>query len=290
MSSLPHPRIVPTACPLPGGGRVYSYFIDAAYPTLVDAGVAASPGSVIADELGRHGLHLGDVRLVVNTHGHWDHLGGDAALRDEGARVAIHPDDAPLLRSREAHVAGYWGQRLRLAGKPIDPGRALLLEHIAGEIEPDRELAHGDRVDLGGGAHLTVVHTPGHSAGSVSLWWESEGVLLVGDAVQGAGSAGSRCPFYVDPDRYRASLVAMQDLRARVLCGGHEFRWGAEAAWVTEERAVATALRTSLDAEAALRTAAASDDGFARLRETLEWDQGVTPEPLGLTLAGYRSA
>lgn len=281
--------MVPIPCPLPGGGIVYAYFIDAPRPTLVDAGIAGSPTSVIRDALASRGIRLADLRTVVNTHGHWDHMGGDAALRHEGASIAIHAADAALLRSRDAHMSGYWGERLRGAGKSPATGWALLLEQIGGEIEPDRELAEGDRIDLGAGAILTVVHTPGHSAGSISLWWEGERLLLVGDAVQGAGSASSRCPFYVDPDPYRASLSTLAALRARVLCGGHEFRWGRAAAWVDDATSVERALERSREAEALLRDAASSSDAAARLPAELGWDTGVTPEPFGRTLAGYRA-
>lgn len=287
MSAQPHPRIVPIPCPLPGGGSVYAYFIDAPRPTLIDAGIASSPTEAIAAALRAHGRRLEEVRLVVNTHGHWDHLGGDAVLRERGAEITIHRDDVPLLRSRRRHASGYWGERVRLAGKPPE-GATLIFEHIAGELEPDRELAHGDEIDLGGDVRLVVVHTPGHSAGSASFWWEREGVLLVGDAVQGAGTLGSRCPFYVDPDPYRASLTAMRELGARALCGGHDFRWGREAAWVDDADAVDAALDESLRAEELLREGAASSDGRAKLAAGLGWPAGAVPEPLGVTLAGYR--
>lgn len=279
---------MPIACPLPGGGRVYSYFIDAPSPALIDAGVSGSPPGEIATALGERGIRLEDVRYVVNTHGHWDHLGGDAVLRERGSTLAIHSADAELLRSRDAHMRGYWGDRLSLAGKPTEPGRALILEHIAGEVEPDRLLAHGDELDLGGDVRLTVVHVPGHSAGSVALWWEARRLLVVGDAVQGAGTTGSRCPFYVDPDAYRTSLARMEDLRAGVLCGGHEFRWGVDAAFVTGEAGVGQAFERSRAAEALLRAAAGSRDPFDALAAPMGWDaRAAAPEPLGLTLRGY---
>lgn len=252
---------------------------------------------MLHEALAAHGLRLEDVRYVVNTHGHWDHIGGDATLKERGASIALHAADAPLLRRREAHLAGYWGERSHLAGRPAEAARAVLLEHIAGEVEPDRELADGDAIDLGGGMRLNVVHVPGHSAGSIALWWESEALAFVGDAVQGGGTAGTRCPFYVDPAAYRASLGRLASLRLRTLHGGHDFRWGEVGPIAEGEAAVTQALRRSEDAEALLRSAAERSfdpreaTGDAALARSLGWDLGgAAPEPLGITLQGYRGS
>src|SRR3954452_6868121 len=102
------PRIVPVPCQFgQAGGTVYVYYIDAPQPALVDTGVAASPSGTIEPALNALGLSLKNVRWILATHGHWDHIGGAHAARGmaaEGVQVAIHADDAPLLRSRRAHM------------------------------------------------------------------------------------------------------------------------------------------------------------------------------------------
>jgi len=94
----------------------------------------------------------GGVDLVVNTHGHFDHTGGDWEFPD--ARVLIHPSDIPLLDSA-----------------------------YPGHPPVDRTIDEGDEIASG----LRVIHTPGHSPGSIVL--VGDGVLFVGDLLF-AGSIG----------------------------------------------------------------------------------------------------
>ena len=102
------PRVVRVACPFgQTGGVVYVYYIDAPQPALIDTGVAASPERNIEPALNAAGISIKDVRWILATHGHWDHIGGAAAARllaGEGANLALHGADAELLGSRRAHM------------------------------------------------------------------------------------------------------------------------------------------------------------------------------------------
>ena len=116
------------------------------------------------------------VDVVVNTHGHFDHVGGDWALKEKGASLLIHRGDLPMLD----HVY------------PDHPA-------------VDRYLEDGDEVVPG----LCVLHVPGHSPGSVALL--GDGVLFTGDLLF-AGSIGRTDFPGGSPEAMEASLRRIVDL------------------------------------------------------------------------------
>jgi hydroxyacylglutathione hydrolase len=283
---------------------VYVYYVDAPEPALIDTGVAASPAGVIEPALAAAGLHLSDVRWILATHGHWDHIGGAHAARaatGNAARVAIHAGDTPLLRDRRAHLDGYAGMRFRYLDDPeaLAKQDALLMENISGELAADRVLAEGDRVELGRGISLSVVHTPGHSAGSATYVLDGLDWAFVGDAVQVCGSTGSRFPLITDPGAYRGSLYDLElDVRPARLYLGHRFldASGTPLHWQLDGDSVQAALRTSREMEeriekaAVYMTPAKGAAAFARAAAVLGYapnDPASWPAPFFTTLSGH---
>jgi hydroxyacylglutathione hydrolase len=126
--------------------------IDTATPSL----------SWIADELTARGWTL---KLIVSTHGHWDHIGDNAAVADHtGADIAVHPLD----RERLTNPSPVWA--------PFE---------IVPSV-PAVELAEGGEVRFGS-ISLRVLHTPGHTEGSVCLLAIDAGLLYSGDTLFAAG-------------------------------------------------------------------------------------------------------
>lgn len=162
---------------------------------LLDTGLGIAPIRPVAERLTRLPLS------VVNTHSHFDHIGGN----HEFDHVAIHEIGAPLIARRvpRAILDGYlyYIEQLLAAAKTyreIDRRFFFLLtqdsdprplpagfDPAAWIIRPTtaaRALKDGDTIDLGGRV-LRVLHTPGHAPDEIALFEEREGLLFAGDTI-----------------------------------------------------------------------------------------------------------
>jgi glyoxylase-like metal-dependent hydrolase (beta-lactamase superfamily II) len=287
---------------------LYSFFIDGREPAIIDTGVASSPVEGMSPALKALGRRIEDVRWIILTHGHIDHIGGAHALWEltgRKAKVVIHEADAPFLRSRRTHVEEYLAARGQYIQDPEGEARltAAGLAAISGEMEPDRVLRHGDELRLGPDVTLSVQSMPGHTAGSVAYVVEGQRDVFVGDAVQIHGAANG-FPSYVDPDAYRASLVHLRDkVKPNRLFLGHAYRsHGCESLGVELNRdQAAEKIQESIDIEARVRAATKNPgrDGvdipravhspFCCIAQHLGYngDPRLEPSPFFTTLHGY---
>ncbi|MGE3269484.1 MAG: MBL fold metallo-hydrolase [Chloroflexota bacterium] len=222
------PRIIPIPCPFGAGSTVYVYYIDAPEPALIDVGVAGSPEGAIEPALAAQGIKLADVKWLLATHGHWDHIGGAQTGKDRAhpeAQLALHEADLALLQDKKTHIRGYQGVRFKFIDDPAlyAAHDAMLLENLSGEMAADRPLTDGDRINLGGGITITTVHTPGHSAGAVSFLLEGPDWAFTGDSIQGRGAHGT-FPLIEFPTSYHESIKRLRDdVRPKRLLMGHRF-------------------------------------------------------------------
>lgn len=105
-----------------------------------------------------------DCQQILLTHGHFDHIGGVAELKERtNAQVLIHEQDANMLTSDQDNLAAF-------SGVHVPPCKA------------DVHLQDGAQIYIGN-LHARVLHTPGHSMGSVCYLFEAQRVLFTGDTL-----------------------------------------------------------------------------------------------------------
>ena len=172
---------------------VYVYLIYGQTICLIDCGVAGSEHAIF-EYLRSTGRTPEEIATLVLTHAHPDHIGAARAIKQAtGCTVAAHRADQPWIEHTE--------QQFR--DRPIPNFQAL----VGGSVAVDRALEDGDFLKLDNDLQLDVLHTPGHSRGSIALWLARDRALFSGDAVPRPGEV----PIYEDAV---ASARSMQRLRA----------------------------------------------------------------------------
>jgi glyoxylase-like metal-dependent hydrolase (beta-lactamase superfamily II) len=176
---------------------------------VVDAGLPGNAERIVAfvRSIGRD---PGDIHTIAVTHSDPDHIGSVARLKQlSGARVAIHADDAPTLAGtdRGKKPKGAFGVVLTMLAPfmRVEP------------VEADIILSGGDTL-----AGFTVMHTPGHTRGSVTL--HRDGLVFSGDALLSDSAGRARPPskaLSADYEQALRSASAIEALGYRVLLTGH---------------------------------------------------------------------
>lgn len=185
---------VPVAPDLNLDRFVYCYIIYGETITLIDTGVAGCE-TRIYDAIRSKGRDPSEIAWVILTHSHPDHIGAAFTIQQQtGCKIAAHAAEQTWIE----HVG------LQNKERPV-PGFATL---VSGSVQINRLLADGDLIEIHeiGDMNMTVLHTPGHSPGSISLFMEQKGLLFTGDAVPVTGDL----PVYDDA---RASMESIHRLR-----------------------------------------------------------------------------
>jgi glyoxylase-like metal-dependent hydrolase (beta-lactamase superfamily II) len=216
-------QIIDGAYLLPLGNANSVLLDDGSELAIVDAGF---PGKVdvvwnAVEQLGRKRR---DIRHLIFTHGHPDHIGSAAAIvRETGATTYMHALDAPLAES---------GGPFR----PMSPSPELLSrmayrfvwrpEALMEPFKIDQHMAEGDTLPIAGG--LRVIGTPGHCAGQVAFLWQDGRLLIAGDV--GMNIIGLRDPVGFEDEvagRHSQRKIAALHFEAAAFGHGSPIRSGA---------------------------------------------------------------
>ena len=177
------------------------YLIDLGELVLIDAGAGASVPAIIKN-IERLGFEPSKISTIILTHCHIDHVGGAAAIKDLcGARLIMHEFDAAVVErgDNKMTAAQWYGVRF----KPL----AVDLKFS------------GTKKVLSAGSHdVVMLHTPGHTPGSISVYIDKDGKrVLFGQDIHGPFLAD----FGANMTHWQTSMEQLIALNADILCEGH---------------------------------------------------------------------
>jgi glyoxylase-like metal-dependent hydrolase (beta-lactamase superfamily II) len=159
---------------------------------IVDTGTGNNCNYII-DSISKAGLSLDDLSLIVNTHNHFDHMGGNNCFDLD---VAMHIDDALAVENQDnnATVANMFGRSIE-------------------GFKVTRKLKKGDKIH-----NFEVLHTPGHTKGGICLY--DGKTLISGDTVFAGGGFG-RTDLGGSVEQMKNSLERLSHLEVQNLLPGH---------------------------------------------------------------------
>ena len=176
------------------------YLIEGEKTILVDTGTSAD-APLLMEQIQDDNFNISDINIIVNTHCHFDHIGGNSSVLKEGKiKLAAHGTDSPHIEEADALYTG----------TKNFPYYSVSPEKV------DMKLKEGDALD-----NFRVLHTPGHTQGSMSLYNEESKILISGDLVFSDGNIGRVDLPGGNMTEMQNSLKKISALDVEVLLPGH---------------------------------------------------------------------
>jgi glyoxylase-like metal-dependent hydrolase (beta-lactamase superfamily II) len=175
--------------------------------TVIDTGTSGNAQKTV-EYIQKIGHKPTDVKTIILTHYHMDHMGSAKELKDlTNAKVAAHTEDADFVSGK----------------KPFPKPKNILFRAVSTFVKPapvqvDVILKEGDKI-----SGLTVIHSPGHTPGSIMLLDEKRKVLFAGDTLRYGGKKISGAPeqFSADLNQAKESVAKASTLNFDIMLPGH---------------------------------------------------------------------
>jgi glyoxylase-like metal-dependent hydrolase (beta-lactamase superfamily II) len=203
-----------------GGLPLSLYVITGSQTVLIDSGIATTPAEFIFPALDAAGL---TPDLLICTHGHVDHFGGNSALqtRYPNMKIALQEDDALWAEDHERHFHEMY---MCMPQTWQESDARGFLDLCGGNTAVDLLLRDGQVLDFSS-FRFTLIHTRGHSPGHLTLHDAARGVAICGDVALGWGALAPGAPkinpYYYDADLYAQGIETVAGLEADLYCTGH---------------------------------------------------------------------
>jgi glyoxylase-like metal-dependent hydrolase (beta-lactamase superfamily II) len=190
---------------------------------LIDAHVASMSEEVIENI--QEVTPLSQLKTVILTHGHMDHMGASSHIKEKtGASIAIHIADAQYIEESWTQFLTLY-QDLGITKQYYEEFQSMSGGETVTITQP---LHHGDTVKVGS-VELQINHTPGHSPGSICIYEPKSRALFTGDALVPREWYSWTLGVFQDATKYIQSLTRLSEMEIDTLCPGHgKIRKGSE--------------------------------------------------------------
>lgn len=183
--------------------------------TIIDCGIV-DMGDYKLGELESYGISIKQVKRIIMTHTHLDHIGCLGEFLKQGPHIElwVHKDEARYLEQGDDRIV--YGNKM--FESMIRSQYAIAAGFF--EFKVDKKLEGEEILDVAGNS-FRVVHIPGHSIGSIGLYDEVRKIFISGDTIYADGAIGRYDLFSADAEKLKASLELISNLEIDILLPCH---------------------------------------------------------------------